>query len=221
MLRKGKVNPLVEKYPGWSPYNYCLNNPIITIDPDGRDTLYFDAQGNYLADQTKKSEGDHIGYYSDKDGNLVAFRFDDRSDVKSIESSVTDKWIENKDHFKLSGINIGENKVGEYFLGINSYFGSKYGVGYVHDQSQQNGMMDYVHQITNVDKSINSRVTVVDGMGYNNFDLGNYYWGRTMGRLGYTLEEALLAAQMFEICYRHKVDDPADQRAIANGVIKK
>ena len=30
------VDPLSDKYPGWSPYNYCLNNPLKYIDPDGR-----------------------------------------------------------------------------------------------------------------------------------------------------------------------------------------
>lgn len=30
------VDPMAGKYQGWSPYNYCLGNPIIMVDPDGR-----------------------------------------------------------------------------------------------------------------------------------------------------------------------------------------
>ena len=30
------VDPLAEKYPGWSPYNYTLLNPVNLVDPDGR-----------------------------------------------------------------------------------------------------------------------------------------------------------------------------------------
>lgn len=33
------ADPLAEKYPGWSPYNYTLLNPVKYVDPDGRVTI--------------------------------------------------------------------------------------------------------------------------------------------------------------------------------------
>ena len=34
------VDPMSDKYPSMSPYNYCANNPVILVDPDGRDVEY-------------------------------------------------------------------------------------------------------------------------------------------------------------------------------------
>lgn len=33
------VDPLAEKFPAWSSYNYTMNNPINMIDPDGREPI--------------------------------------------------------------------------------------------------------------------------------------------------------------------------------------
>ena len=34
------IDPLSDKYPSLSPYNYCANNPINAIDPDGRYIIF-------------------------------------------------------------------------------------------------------------------------------------------------------------------------------------
>ena len=31
------VDPMSDKYPSMSPYNYCANNPVILVDPDGEE----------------------------------------------------------------------------------------------------------------------------------------------------------------------------------------
>lgn len=33
------VDPRASKYPGWSPYNFAVNNPILYIDPNGDEIL--------------------------------------------------------------------------------------------------------------------------------------------------------------------------------------
>jgi RHS repeat-associated protein len=37
--RWGVNDPHAEKYANFTPYNYCLNNPAIVIDPDGKDAI--------------------------------------------------------------------------------------------------------------------------------------------------------------------------------------
>ena len=41
------VDPKANKYPGWSPYNYLLNNPLKYIDPNGQDVIISSALWSY------------------------------------------------------------------------------------------------------------------------------------------------------------------------------
>jgi hypothetical protein len=51
------VDPLVEKYPNWSPYAYTLQNPIRYIDPNGRSPLdhYFTKDGKYIGSDNRST----------------------------------------------------------------------------------------------------------------------------------------------------------------------
>ena len=44
--RWGSIDPLFEKHIQWTPYNYVLGNPLILIDPDGKQTLAWDLVKN-------------------------------------------------------------------------------------------------------------------------------------------------------------------------------
>ena len=40
------VDPMSDKYPSMSPYNYCTGNPVKLVDPEGRDVWSVDEAGN-------------------------------------------------------------------------------------------------------------------------------------------------------------------------------
>ena len=57
------VDPLVDKYPSISPYNYCAWNPIKLVDPDGKESIdnddwYKDRNGNVHWDVNVHSQKD-------------------------------------------------------------------------------------------------------------------------------------------------------------------
>lgn len=50
------INPLAERYNSYSSYNYCVNNPVVYIDPDGQKVIW----GEGLSDEQKMEIGYQI-----------------------------------------------------------------------------------------------------------------------------------------------------------------
>ena len=55
------VDPMMDKYPGISSYNYCAWNPVKLVDPDGREIDdYFSKDGKYLGTDNAKTDNIRI-----------------------------------------------------------------------------------------------------------------------------------------------------------------
>ena len=57
------VDPMFEKYIGMSPYNYCLNNPVKLIDPDGNATYGMESEDgtvSYVITENKVDKNGNV-----------------------------------------------------------------------------------------------------------------------------------------------------------------
>jgi hypothetical protein len=91
------VDPLAAAFPGWSPYVYALNNPLIFIDPDGRFSTHVDSTGAVIA---VYDDGD-LGVYQHNDlGSGDRKRVDERraqsgsTSGNGIRMGKTETWDE-------------------------------------------------------------------------------------------------------------------------------
>ena len=90
-------DPEAAKYPHLSPYNFCGDNPVIFVDPQGRSYSDFDENGYYL--RTIKDNWWHnlwhgrTGRILDANGSVTqSFRFaDPKNDVKDIRNGTIDR----------------------------------------------------------------------------------------------------------------------------------
>ncbi|KWW27085.1 MAG: RHS repeat-associated core domain-containing protein, partial [bacterium P3] len=211
-------DPMMDEYPGISPYAYCMWNPIVTIDPNGCDTLVFNKFGNYL--HTIKSDGEHVGIYDPPSGKPYNFTFADPiNDPISIEEGKITK---------LQIVQEIDIRTMLFNAGVFSDDNRDRRLGYIKEEGVGLGKLDFSKKakggmISMYGSDVYHSMYLVDGVAHNPDNFGNFLFGAAGNALGIPLVALKLGAHWNSIVnskengYKRQLDSKDDQFSIKCG----
>ena len=103
LLHWVSVDPSEKKYPNLSPYNFCNNNPIYLIDPDGRE--FKGPMKGIPAKPIVNSKGEPVGYTNAQSTTYLKISNVNFLELKKgdkYEPPHQDSWVDKYTHFSES-----------------------------------------------------------------------------------------------------------------------
>ena len=233
------VDPMADKYPSLSPYNYCAWNPIKVVDPNGMDTLIFSLDHSKKRADYKETRpgGDNVGIIKGgKDNTICEFTFADERwcdrFVACDDEDIVDMNLgRDRDHYLYNSIVFIDDKKIESILkegGLNfadlRSQSLKNKIGYAKEQSRgTDATLDFVNY-KGVQEISPYKLILTGSQGnylaHDKFNFGNFLWGMAMRRMG--MPRWLVLAGSHWDCYRttKRLDSFDDQRSLWFGYNK-
>ncbi len=164
------VDPPADKYPGLSPYAYCANNPVMFVDPDGR--------------EAKKTQGK---------GNIQNKEWSKISSIipKNLYVPYTvDCFAAAKEQMYAVGYTVrdGDNKLFQTYSDYTPDAKEKNGFQEASDKAIVQQAVDYVNSMLEQNKPVMVGVTYDNGEYLGNNDKTTDHWVVITGR-GYDSEK--------------------------------
>ena len=228
-IRVGRWWGIDPKSKAWeSPYVSMGNNPIWFYDPDGSDTLTFDAAGNY---QSKVSGGSHIGLVGDQnsdDGYSFTFAddrwanafttapdpFNDEDDKTKFNSVILIENTTLKNAIRKSGVTKTNNRDDKFSYAWNESREDTRGDG--------TADMDYTYTGVRPIKDKNPYSLYLTKVGsqivaHNASNLGNFMWGAGMQKLGFSKNWLKIGANLDAMFNEWRLDSDDDKKSYLLG----
>ena len=231
------VDPMSDKYPNISPYNYCMWNPIKVVDPNGMDTIVFDGNGNFS--NRIKADGKHMGRVLDNNGNkefdfeFVCQQDADRccspgspeeGDIMFQDKLPHAKACPAEETSPIHRIELVWQKDIISMLKESGACDKSFlpRIGYALRESD-GGHLDFdnVNRHNGVWNDQTLYIPMVSGKKYahNVSNMGNFLWGAAMHKMGISYKDIILGSNLHALIKHHEFDSRDDQLSIGLGYL--
>jgi len=233
--RWGQVDPYSEKFVLWSGYVAMADNPLKFIDPNGKEYINFDKNGNYI-NSTKNNwlhnfvHGKKGRILNDKGKATQKFSFaDPKNDVASIKSGVINKvvFVQESEVAKMvsdaGGFTHGNKTENRSLFERYSYIRKEGEGGQKMDFSYSAIPKMYEGASDNPLQKPSPMLFLINGTAHNHMNFGNFLFGATGEAIGFSLLELKTGAHYNSLRnpdkngYGRQIDSYDDQLSIRKG----